>query len=223
MTARWRILIAVALTVTLLDQWTKYLAVRHLTPGIAQAHLEDVGLTRAPADQRRKAVDELGFLPALGYFYGSVKEPCRTATAYCPTIEVVDGFWNWRYVENPGAAWGLLSGASPEVRIPFFFAVSLGALVFILWFFRKLRDDQRLLVWSLSLVAGGAIGNFIDRLHLSYVIDFVDWYVGRHHWPTFNVADAAITVGVGLLIVDMFVSKEPAKEAVTAKPGQVDG
>jgi signal peptidase II len=58
---------------------------------------------------------------------------------------------------------------------------------------------------------GGAIGNFIDRLHLAYVIDFIDWYVGRTHWPTFNFADAAITSGVGLLIVDMFAQPEKTR------------
>ena len=63
-----------------------------------------------------------------------------------------------------------------------------------------------------SLVLGGALGNFVDRLHLSYVIDFIDWYViydGRPlHWPTFNVADAAISSGVGMLILDMFLTRE---------------
>lgn len=212
MAARWRILIVVALAIAISDQWTKYLAVRHLTPGIERAHLADLGLENAPAAERKAAIESLSFFRGLTYFYGSVKKPCDETIAYCPQIRVIPGFWNWKYVENPGAAWGLFSGLNDSLRVPFFFAVSIGALLFIGWFFKKLRDDQRLLIWSLSLVFGGAIGNFIDRLHLSYVIDFVDWYIGRHHWPTFNLADAAITAGVVLLIVDMFVSRETAKE-----------
>jgi signal peptidase II len=76
------------------------------------------------------------------------------------------------------------------------------------------------LIISLSLVFGGAIGNFVDRLHLSYVIDFIDWYVRPiGHWPTFNVADCGITVGVGLLVLDMILTKEPAGEKAPAPTG----
>jgi signal peptidase II len=210
---RWHVLIAVALSVALLDQVTKLLAVRHLTPGIANAHLKALGLAESAPEEKHRALEGLSFVDGIAYFYGTVREPCKELRAHCPSVRVIDGFWSWRYVENPGAAWGLLAGASEELRIPFFFVVSIGAMIFILWFYRKLRDDQHLLVWSLALVFGGAIGNFIDRLHLSYVVDFIDWYVGRHHWPTFNLADAAITVGVSLLVLDMFVNKEPSKAA----------
>lgn len=215
--ARWRILIAMGVLVTLLDQWTKFLAVRHLTPGIAQAHFEAQGLDRPSLEERRQTLESLGTWDSLKYFYGTVKEPCRAPQAYCPTVRVIDGFWSFRYVENPGAAWGLLAGASKEIRVPFFYLISFGALIFILWYFRRLGEQQKLLIWSLSLVFGGAIGNFIDRLHLSYVVDFIDWYIGDKHWPTFNIADSAISIGVGLLIVDMFVNKEPAKNTEESK------
>jgi signal peptidase II len=114
---------------------------------------------------------------------------------------VVGDLWNWRYVENKGAAWGLLAGASDKLRVPFFILVSLGAIAFIISFFRKLPETQLLLIVSLSLVFGGAIGNFMDRLHLNYVIDFIDWHIGPSHWPTFNFADSAITTGVALLVI----------------------
>jgi signal peptidase II len=80
--------------------------------------------------------------------------------------------------------------------------VSIAAMIFIINYFKKTTAGQWLLRLALALVFGGAIGNFIDRLHLSYVIDFIDWYVGSTHWPTFNVADAAISSGVGLLILE---------------------
>lgn len=200
MARRWKILIAIGLLLTLADQWTKYLAVKHLTPGIARAK---AGLDRPlspPEVESFKA--EVGLFEGLDYFYTEIRHPCREYGARCPTVPVIDGFWNFRYVENPGAAWGLLSTASESVRVPFFLLVSLGAVVFIIAFFRRLADDQHLMVWSLALVFGGALGNLIDRLHLSYVVDFIDWYVGTAHWPTFNVADAGITTGVGLLMLE---------------------
>ncbi|NJK88953.1 MAG: signal peptidase II [Myxococcales bacterium] len=131
-----------------------------------------------------------------------MEHPCRGAGLDCPTLEVVDGFWYWRYVQNPGAAWGVLRDAPENLRVPFFFFVSVAAIVFILAFFRKLEDQQHLTIVALSLVFGGAIGNFIDRIHLSYVIDFIDWYIGTYHWPTFNIADSAISCGVVLLMIE---------------------
>lgn len=200
MASRWKVLIAVGLLLTLLDQWTKYLAVEHLTPGIAMARS---GEDRAPSPEEVETIQaEVGLFEGLGYFYTEVRHPCRAPGARCGSVEVVPGFWNHRYVENPGAAWGLLANASESVRVPFFLLVSAGAVIFIIAFFRKLHDDQKLMVWALSLVFGGAIGNLIDRLHLSYVVDFIDWYVGSAHWPTFNVADAGITTGVGLLMLE---------------------
>jgi signal peptidase II len=197
---RWKYLIAIGLSVAVLDQWTKFLAVEHLTPGIPNA-LFATESTAISLEDKKRALDELGFFQALSLFYGAVKEPCAQPQARCPAVGVVSGFWNWRYVENKGAAWGLLASATEAVRVPFFILVSVVAIAFIITFFRKLPDSQLLLVISLSLVFGGAIGNFIDRLHLNYVIDFVDWYIGTSHWPTFNFADAAITTGVALLVI----------------------
>jgi len=197
---RWKILIAIGLTVAVVDQWTKFLAVMYLTPGIAQAATGQRGPLNE--DRQSELLAEMSFGSQIGAFYGSVKGPCDSFAAHCPTIEVVDGFWNFRYVENPGAAWGILAKASDAVRVPFFLFVSLAAMVFIVAFLRKLEEEQLLLMVSLALVFGGALGNFIDRLHLAYVIDFIDWYVGTKHWPTFNFADAAITTGVGFMILE---------------------
>lgn len=208
---RWKILIAIGLAVTVVDQWTKFLAVKHLTPGIAQAQTGQ----RGPLSEARQAelLAEMPLSAQLGAFFGDVKGPCDSFSARCPTVEVVDGFWNWRYVENPGAAWGIFSKASDAVRVPFFLFVSIAAMLFIISFIRKLEPDQMLLLISLSLVFGGALGNFIDRLHLNYVIDFIDWYVGTKHWPTFNFADAAITAGVALLVIEWI------RDALQAKKG----
>jgi signal peptidase II len=198
---RWKVLIALGLAVVLADQWTKLLAVQHLTPAFESA-LATTGQSR---EARERALASLGLVERIRLFYKSPAHPCEGGAAYCRHVPVVDGFWSFRYIENPGAAWGLLAGASESVRVPFFIAISIAAMILILAFFRRLEERQKLLIYGLSLVFGGAIGNFIDRLHQSYVIDFIDWYVGRYHWPTFNVADAAITTGVGLLLADWIV------------------
>lgn len=132
-------------------------------------------------------------------------------------IDIIDGLWSMRYVENCAGAFGILSNQDESVRRPFFLAVSLAAIVFIVLLFRRLGPDQKLLMWALPFVLGGALGNFIDRIHLRYVIDFIDWYhesIGR--WPTFNIADAAIVIGVGLIILDMF----PWGRRHDAEPGE---
>jgi signal peptidase II len=124
--------------------------------------------------------------------------------------------------KNRGGAWGLLQSTSENVRRPFFLLVSLAAIAFIMTLYRRLQGHQRALKWGLPLVLGGALGNVFDRIRYGHVIDFIDAhtvypaFLSRllheplgvdHHWPTFNVADIAICVGVGLMAVDMFTSK----------------
>ncbi len=118
------------------------------------------------------------------------------------SMPVIRGFFNLTYVRNKGAAFGIL--ADNAVRIPFFITVSIVAMLGILWYIRRIRNDQKLAVFSLSLVFAGAFGNLIDRVRLGEVIDFLDVFWQRYHWPAFNVADSAITVGVTLLFIDMW-------------------
>jgi signal peptidase II len=113
--------------------------------------------------------------------------------------------------KNKGGAWGLLQGTSENVRRPFFLLVSVAAIAFIVTLYRRLLPTQKALKWGLPLVLGGALGNVFDRIRYGHVIDFIDihvvWKGKDHHWPTFNVADIAICVGVGLMAIDMFTSK----------------
>lgn len=117
--------------------------------------------------------------------------------------------------KNRGGAWGLLQSTSENVRRPFFLLVSAAAIAFIVTLYRRLQPRQRALKWGLPLVLGGALGNVFDRIRYGHVIDFVDIHVqwqGRdHHWPTFNVADIAICVGVALMAIDMFTAKRPRR------------
>jgi signal peptidase II len=122
------------------------------------------------------------------------------------------------YAENPGAAWGLFRDLSAEVRNTFFALVTLAAAVFILFSYRKVREDQRVLQLALAFVLAGAVGNFLDRMARHYVIDFIEWYWWNRpdiRWPTFNVADSLIVVGVALLILH----PGPPKEAPPAEAG----
>jgi len=124
----------------------------------------------------------------------------RTMALY-QSIPVIDGFFSITYMRNRGAAFSFL--ADFDYRRPFFIAITLVAMAVIAVTFRKLRDDQRLAAFSLSLIFSGAVGNLIDRVRLGEVIDFLDVYWKTHHWPAFNVADSAICVGVALLALDM--------------------
>jgi signal peptidase II len=112
---------------------------------------------------------------------------------------VIDGFFNIVHVRNPGAAFGFLAGVAPLYRSVFFLSVTLAAIILILYFLRASRNDEPLQVVSLALILAGAGGNLIDRVRFGEVVDFLDVYVGAYHWPAFNVADSAITIGAALL------------------------
>ncbi len=117
-------------------------------------------------------------------------------------------FFNLFYVQNFGAAFSFLSDQSGWQR---WFLTSVSALISIgiVFWLTRLQSSQQLLIITLTLVLGGAIGNLIDRAMFGYVIDFIDWYVGERHFPAFNIADAAISMGAVLLIIDTFVNPEP--------------
>jgi signal peptidase II len=127
---------------------------------------------------------------------------------------IIDGVLALTYVRNRGAAFGILSDADLPYQSLLFAVVSLLALGAIVGYSWKLPLESRLPQSALALITGGAIGNLVDRAWLGYVVDFVDVYWRTHHWPMFNVADSAITVGVGLLILDILRSpgESPAAE-----------
>jgi signal peptidase II len=121
----------------------------------------------------------------------------RALVLYAP-VEVTP-FFNFTLVYNPGAAFSFLSDASGWQRW-FFVVVALGASLFIVWWLRMLHAGERWTAASLALILGGALGNVTDRLWHGHVIDFLDFHYAGQHWPAFNVADAAITVGALILV-----------------------
>jgi signal peptidase II len=179
--SKWTVLGLVFGAGLVLDQWSKFLAVDRLTTVFERA------TDLSPWD-RVRGFYGLRHLEALATDPHTVWQP----------------MWRMNYVENPGAAWGLGVSLSPEVRNVLFICVSLVAAAFILGYYRRLKEGQRYLQVALALVLAGAMGNFVDRLARRYVIDFVEWYWWNHpdlRWPTFNVADSLIVVGVAMLIV----------------------
>jgi signal peptidase II len=117
----------------------------------------------------------------------------------------VNAFLNIVRVHNTGAAFSFLAGAAGWQRW-FFVVLGVAAALFIVWMLRS-HAGQKLFSWALALILGGAIGNVIDRLHIGQVVDFLLVYYGTWSWPAFNVADSAITIGAGLLILDSFRSR----------------
>jgi signal peptidase II len=131
-------------------------------------------------------------------------------------VPVIDGYWEWRLSFNPGSAFGLFSSRG-GARV-FLTVVGFAAVAGMLWMMKKARSDQKALHWALALVAGGAVGNLIDRIRHGVVTDFVLWKYKTHEWPVFNVADVALVVGVGLMFVDMFrESKLERQKKLAAK------
>jgi signal peptidase II len=112
------------------------------------------------------------------------------------SIPVIPGFFDLTHVHNPGGAFGFLSGMSAEFRSLLFVAVSLLAAGLVLYFYWQTPVGQRFPAVGLCLLFGGAVGNLVDRIRFGVVVDFLDFYVGELHWPAFNIADSAITVGV---------------------------
>ncbi len=119
------------------------------------------------------------------------------------SIEILPNYVSLTYLRNTGAAFGFLAGARSPLRIVFFAAISSVAIGCILYLIRGLRPQQKWLLVSLSLILGGALGNLIDRLRMGEVIDFIDLHWYQIHWPAFNVADSAISIGVVMLFVQM--------------------
>jgi signal peptidase II len=121
------------------------------------------------------------------------------------SIEVLSGYFNLTYVQNPGAAFGFLA-RSPEIfRENFFLIIPPLAMVLILYFLKTVKDNDHIQIFALSAVFGGALGNYIDRLRVGYVIDFLDFHLQHtYSWPAFNIADSAIVCGIIILFILSF-------------------
>jgi signal peptidase II len=129
---------------------------------------------------------------------------------------VIEGYFDMRYSENPGVAFGMfqnLQGGRVILTL-----VALFALVMVVLYLRKTDDKHTRLHAALGLIGGGAIGNLIDRIALGKVTDFIVWRYKQHEWPAFNIADAALVIGVCLMVLDMLLAPKQPAAANTASP-----
>jgi signal peptidase II len=128
------------------------------------------------------------------------------------SVTVIQGLFDLTHVRNSGAAFGLFAGIDSPLR-----TVLLNTVAFVVFFavlvyaWRTSVDSTRLQI-GLALILGGAVGNLVDRVRAGSVTDFLDFYLGSHRWPAFNVADSAITIGVLLLAWDIWRPREAAAE-----------
>ena len=120
------------------------------------------------------------------------------------TLPVIPGFFNLTLLYNSGAAFGILSGLPMLWRQIFFISISAAAVIALVIMQRKLGRQHVLYSISFGLISGGALGNMVDRVRWGAVADFLDFYIGKYHWPAFNVADSGITVGIALFILLQF-------------------
>ena len=146
----------------------------------------------------------------LRYYQG--KPHYVWATSTTPPRRGSDTFYlylGFNYVRNQGAAWGMLSDLDDKIRVPFFYGMTLLATLIIFYYLWVTPLGHRLARFALVLILSGAIGNFIDRYRVGYVIDWIDvrWNIfgWSYHFPNFNVADSCISVGVFLLLIDTII------------------
>ena len=125
------------------------------------------------------------------------------------SIKIIPGFFNITHIHNPGGAFGFLADQSASVRVIVFLFVSILALGFIFYFYRKTPETHKMLATGFALIFGGAIGNLIDRVRFGTVVDFLDVYIKNLHWPAFNIADSAITIGMGVFVYHVLARKMP--------------
>jgi signal peptidase II len=143
----------------------------------------------------------------------------RSALQGKPSTVLVEGYLDFQYHENPGSAFGLL-GKVPGSRY-ILIVVGLGALVFMWMLVRKVEHRQRLADVSFGLIAGGAVGNLVDRIYLGRVVDFIVMHWQRRYvWPAYNIADMTLVFGVGLILIALGRKKEGAAASKSARRGQ---
>jgi signal peptidase II len=140
------------------------------------------------------------------------KQWVRSAYTYGDSNPVIHGFFNLVYVRNDGAAWNMLSGHSIILIL-----VSVVVLVLLLIYRRSFLQEQFSHKILLGLMIGGIVGNLVDRIRFGWVTDFLDFHIGTHHWPSFNIADSAICIAVGLYIITNFLEERAKKKSAPAE------
>jgi signal peptidase II len=163
----------------------------------------------AMPDARLKALGMAGAVFALDRF---TKWIIETRVSVMDTHNVIPGFFDIVHSSNRGVAFSLFHDSTSPWRTTLLIAAAAAALVVVGWMIWRSQGMGRLSLYGLALIFGGAAGNLFDRIVWGAVTDFLDFYVGSVHWPAFNVADSAVVVGSGLLLLDLLKARrEPAR------------
>ena len=133
-------------------------------------------------------------------------------------VPIIPNFFNLTLVFNPGAAFGMFGNLPDFWRRTVLGFVSVLALIVVFRFMLKEARDDKIALGALTAILAGAVGNIVDRFRFDAVVDFLDFYYGLYHWPAFNIADSAITIGVTLLVVRMLFGDAAAKETQSEAP-----
>jgi len=128
-------------------------------------------------------------------------------------VEIISGFFNLIHVRNTGGAFGIFGGEKGPMGSVLFVVASLIAVGILVILFLRVKEHEKTLTFSLALLLSGAIGNLIDRVSYGEVVDFLDFHVSSYHWPAFNIADSAISIGIGLMALELLIKerKKPRK------------
>ena len=132
------------------------------------------------------------------------------------SVPVIKGFFNLVHVRNRGMAFGFMNRPGADTAFWVLTSATVLAIFLLLAWFFTMKDESNWTTLGLSLILGGAIGNLIDRIRLHEVIDFLDFHVNNLHWPAFNVADAAITVGAFTVGISLFFASRPENKSVSS-------
>jgi len=124
------------------------------------------------------------------------------------SIEVIPDFFNLTYIKNPGAAFGILGRIDEPIRLILLLTLSVIAFTVLIAIFIKSPSRECSVLIAIALILGGAVGNLIDRIRFGWVVDFLDFYIRGYHWPAFNLADTAISIGACILILNALLHKK---------------
>jgi signal peptidase II len=158
---------------------------------------------------RSKHIKLIGIAGSVVLVDQIVKTIIKLTVPLYSLITVIPGFFNISHIQNPGGAFGFLSDQDPTLRIIVFIFFSSLATIVILYLYYKTDESLPFLAFGIALIFGGAVGNLIDRIRFGKVVDFLDFYIGALHWPSFNVADSAVSVGIAIFLYHLLLNKIP--------------
>ena len=125
------------------------------------------------------------------------------------SVNVIEGLFDITHIRNPGGAFGLMANMSAATRMFVFLFLSSLAVGLLFYLYIKTPKTHSFLATGFAMIFGGAIGNLIDRIRFGNVVDFLDFYIGKYHWPAFNIADSAITIGIFIFVFHLLFKKMP--------------